>query len=180
MDNENFIQLDFGFDTPKQEIKKEKASKPVKKDFVFEILDPISSPIIVYNSAWKDSLPKDLLSNIRMDRLMSSMKGEDLASFSEVVAYMMPRTFEHPMSHNWTNIYTWCGLQYAKTFKPNQVEYMSEIAPTNLDQYEQGLLNDLRRWIYRKRREALKVQFKAIKDIAPEEPGTAAQTDLFN
>jgi hypothetical protein len=92
---------------------------------------------------------------------MTLMQGERMASLTEVVIYMMPRTFESPMPGEWANIYTWCGLQYAKTFKnAGQLEAMMEIAPEKLSDYEQTLLKRLRVWIYDKRRKALKVKLK--------------------
>ncbi|MUU78674.1 hypothetical protein [Winogradskyella endarachnes] len=38
---------------------------------------------------------------------------------------------------------------------------MKEIAPKVLSEYEMGLLNNLRRWIYDKRRKALKDKLKS-------------------
>ena len=45
---------------------------------------------------------------------------KQMASITEVIAYMMPRTFEAPMPSEWVNIYTWVGLQYANQFKGNE------------------------------------------------------------
>ncbi|NDV15740.1 hypothetical protein GO009_06845 [Muricauda sp. TY007] len=74
----------------------------------------------------------------------------------------MPRTLEAPVPTEWVNIYTWCGLQYAKTFKhAGQLEAMVEIAPEKLSSYEETLLKRLRIWIYDKRRKALKERLKA-------------------
>ena len=84
-----------------------------------------------------------------------------MASYAEVIAYIMPRTLEAPMPSEWVNIYTWVGLQYAKECNnKNQIPAMEEIAPKNLSDSEHGLLNDLRRWIYDKRRKALKERLK--------------------
>tara|TARA_R110002111_G_scaffold155300_1_gene222129 strand:+ start:250 stop:501 length:252 start_codon:yes stop_codon:yes gene_type:complete len=61
------------------------------------------------------------------------------------------------MPTEWVNIYTWLGLQYAMQFKnKGQLDAMTEIAPKELSEYELGLLNNLRKWIYDKRRQALK------------------------
>ena len=92
---------------------------------------------------------------------MARMRGGHMASLTEVVAYMMPRTFESPMPSEWVNIYTWCGLKYAKTSKKTgQMEAMEEVAPKQLSEYEMGLLKRLRVWIYEKRRKALKDSLK--------------------
>ncbi|AXT62443.1 hypothetical protein D1816_19425 [Aquimarina sp. AD10] len=153
------VQLDFGFECEPIQIKK-KILKPNKKrdnDFVFNFMDCLTSPIIVFKSAWQDIIPKDILKNIKLSRLLCSMQQEEMASLTEALAYMMPRTYEAPMPTEWANIYTWLGLQYAGQFKnADQLGTMKEIAPTELSEYEMGLLNNLRRWIYDKRRKALK------------------------
>jgi len=88
-----------------------------------------------------------------------------MASLTETLAYMMPRTYEAPMPTEWVNIYTWLGLQYAIQFKnSDQLNAMSEIAPSELSEYEMGLLNNLRRRIYDKRRSALKNILKNSKN----------------
>ncbi|SDQ90646.1 hypothetical protein [Flagellimonas zhangzhouensis] len=166
MENQNVVQLDFGFElepakTPIPNLRP-KSFKKTKSDFVLDLMDLLQSPIIVYPSQWQDAVPKDLLNNITMARMLTRMRGEHMASLTEVVAYMMPRTFESPMPSEWVNIYTWCGLQYAKTFKKTgQIEAMEEVAPQQLSEYEMGLLKGLRMWIYEKRRKALKDSMKA-------------------
>ncbi|WP_299555274.1 hypothetical protein [Seonamhaeicola sp.] len=161
------LQLDFGFDIKPMDKLNPKTitKKKAQKNFVFEFMDCLSSPVIVYESPWKDDIPKDLLGKITMSRLLCLMKNEEMASITEVVAYMMPRTFEAPMHSEWVNIYTWCGLQYANMFnnsekREDMVTAMQEIAPTELSSYEQGLLKGLRIWIYNQRRKALKVRLK--------------------
>lgn len=162
------LQLDFGFDIKPMDKLKTKpiTKKKAKENFVFEFMDCLSSPVIVYESLWKDTIPKDLLGKITMSRLLCLMKNEEMASITEVVAYMMPRTFEAPMHSEWVNIYTWCGLQYANIFNTSEkrediVAAMQDIAPTELSDYEQRLLRGLRIWIYNQRRKALKMKLKS-------------------
>ena len=103
MENSKILQLDFGFNLDpiqNQELTKTNIKK-AKSDFVFDIMDALTGPIIIYNTAWKDSIPKDLLEKITISRMLCLMKGEKMASITEVVAYMMPRTFEAPMSSEW-------------------------------------------------------------------------------
>jgi hypothetical protein len=164
MENFNLVQLDFGFDyEPISEQKKIwKSNKKRNNDFVFNFMDCLTSPIIVFKSAWQDTIPEEILKNIKLSRILCSMKQEEKASLTEALAYMMPRTFEAPMPTEWVNIYTWLGLQYATQFKNNdQLNAMSEIAPSELSEYEIRLLNNLRRWIYDKRRKALKEKLKS-------------------
>ncbi len=135
--------------------------KKAKYSYVLDVMDLMESPIIEYPSQWQDAVTKDLLNKITMARMLTQMRGEHMASLTEVVAYMMPRTFESPMPSEWVNIYTWCGLQYAKTFKKTgQMEAMEEVAQKQLSEYEMGLLKRLRLWIYEKRRQAVKDNMK--------------------
>ncbi|MEM7298664.1 MAG: hypothetical protein AAF391_10415, partial [Bacteroidota bacterium] len=124
----------------------------------FDLMDTLTSPVIVFDSAWKDSIPKDLLESITEARMIAGMKGEKMATIPELVAYIYPRTLESPMTHEWKNIYLWAGAEYQRTFK--QSNKADEISPEALSDYEQSLMNQLRRWIYDKRREALKKAMK--------------------
>ena len=132
MDNLKVLQLDFGFEC-EPVIANEKTVKSTKKpknDFVFDFMDCLVSPIIVFKSAWQDTIPKDLLGMVKLSRLICSMAQEKTASLTETLAYMMPRTFEAPMPTEWVNIYTWLGLQYAIQSKnKGQLDAMTEIAP---------------------------------------------------
>ena len=159
MENLKVVQFDFGFEC-KPILAKEKVVKPTKKDksdFVFDFMDCLSSPIIVFKSAWQDTIPKDILGRIKLSRIICSMTKEKMASLTETLAYIMPRTYEAPMQREWANIYTWLGLQYAMQNKSkDQLEAMIEIAPKELSDYEKELLKNLRVWIYDEQRKALK------------------------
>ena len=75
MENFNLIQLDFGFECeplPPQN-KTSKLNKKQENDFVFNYMDCLTSPIIVFKSAWQDTIPKDLLKNIKLSRLLCSI-----------------------------------------------------------------------------------------------------------
>ena len=176
------LQLDFGFDSVvvKKTPDKDEKSKQ-KVDFVFDMMDCLSSPVIVFPGPWRDAIPKDLLDTITLSRLFCLMKGEQMASFPEVVAYMMPRTFESPMAGEWVNIYTWAGAQYFGMFKEGNKQFEG-IAPEQLSDYEQDLLNKLRKWIYDKRRGALKTKMSTEKK--QRKPSLAGdennQQDLFD
>ena len=159
MENLKVVQFDFGFECKPISAKEKvvKSTKKDKSDFVFDFMDCLTSPIIVFKSAWQDTIPKGILGNIKLSRIICSMTGDKMASLTETLAYMMPRTYEAPMQTEWANIYTWLGLQYAmQTKSKDQLEAMIGIAPKELSDYEKGLLKDLRLWIYDKRRKALK------------------------
>ncbi|WP_179354345.1 hypothetical protein AAFN75_09445 [Algibacter sp. AS12] len=181
MENLKVVQFDFGFEC-KPISAKEKVVKPTKKDksdFVFDFMDCLASPIIVFKSAWQDTIPKDILGRIKLSRIICSMTHEKMASLTEALAYIMPRTYEAPMQTEWVNIYTWLGLQYAMQSRNNgQLEAMTEIAPKELSDYEMGMLNNLRKWIYDKRRKALKDILKKNK-VSKEDGILDIQEKLF-
>ena len=186
MEKQNVVQLGFGFglEPAKTTIPnlRPKSFKKAKSDFVLDFMDLLQSPIIVYPSQWQDAVPKHLLNNITMARMLTQMRGEHMASLTEVVAYMMPRTFESPMASEWVNIYTWCGLQYATTFlKTGQIKAMEELAPQQLSEYEMGLLKRLRVWIYEKRRQTIKERMKTsmpkLSGPSPNNQGELFQKD---
>ncbi|MBP2833088.1 hypothetical protein J8281_12910 [Aquimarina sp. U1-2] len=69
-------QLDFGLDCPPllEKTKSKKTKRMKKKDFVFDLMDCMTSPIIVFESAWKDSIPEAMLKNTKFSRLISSIQ----------------------------------------------------------------------------------------------------------
>lgn len=76
MENFNLVQLNFEFDCEPESTQK-KSSKSNKKrtnDFVFNFMDCLTSPIIVFKFAWQDTIPKDILKNIKLSRLLCSME----------------------------------------------------------------------------------------------------------
>lgn len=60
MEHPNIQQLDFGFELEPATDPKSipKSIKKAQSDFVFDFMDCLSSPIIVYPSAWQDAVPK--------------------------------------------------------------------------------------------------------------------------
>lgn len=147
------LQLHFDFNKEPNETPIPEQDKKAEKQFVFDMMDILTAPIITFPSSWSDSLPKQLLQDIKTARIMAALKKEEIATLPEVVAYMMPATYESPMRYEWANVYLWACAQYMETFRKKDV---SELAPVELDSYEQQLLAQLRNWIYRKRREYMK------------------------
>lgn len=73
---------------------------------------------------WKDTIPSWVWQAIAIDRLDTILeevdKGEvgKLATPSEVLAVMMPITFEVPLSWEWTNVYLWASHATLSKHKP--------------------------------------------------------------
>jgi len=146
-----------GLSVPAPKISSRKASKKRKRlpKELFDIMDALQSPIIVYPSSWKDTIPRRIFDEILTARMISLMKNQRTATIPEVVAYMYPSSLEFPLNHHWTNIYLWVCDKYMQDFHGFNKE-QTDLAPENLDDYEMGMLNRLRLWIYEKRRQALR------------------------
>ncbi|MEH2067890.1 MAG: hypothetical protein V7K47_06940 [Nostoc sp.] len=73
----------------------------------------IAGPVIVHRSAWMDCIPPWIFKAIAIDRLKlvfeEHRKGVvgSLATPAEVVAVMMPASYEAPMASRWTDVYLW-------------------------------------------------------------------------
>lgn len=136
-----------------------KYSKQDERNFILDMMDTLTAPILTFTTNWADAIPQDLKASITQARLISVMKKEQTATIPEVVAYIMTRSYEAPMPREWTNIYIWCGAQYMKQYRGSEMP--TGICPDSLNDYEQSLLKGLRDWIYRKRREVVKSCLKS-------------------
>ncbi len=125
---------------------------------IIHIEGDIALPVQLFFLNPHDKMPYPKIFLVELNLTHNLFDGRrKMASLTEALAYMMPRTYEAPMQTEWVNIYTWLGLQYAMQTKgKDQLEAMIEIAPKELSDYEKGLLKKLRLWIYDKRRIALK------------------------
>lgn len=175
------MQLDLfaGKFDEKLEAPQEKLPRRKRKDqYAFDLMDALTSPVIAYPSPWMNDIPEQILGVITLARMAALMKGEEMATIPEAVAYLMPRSFEAPMGHEWTNIYLYVGREYMINFQSMSIESL-DFAPAELDEYERDLLLKLRRWIWEKRRKALKdrnrVKRSTQKSVEKEDTG---QQDL--
>ena len=145
------------FEMPPADAKTEPAAEKPKKRIdldkgIEELVGAICDPIIAFPSAWIDSIPEALKSQIKLDRLIMCMrysKGEEVtATDSEALAYMFPRTLESPLDHDWVEIYLYLGNQYAKS---KGTEIPEDIKKEQLSEYLMYKLDDLKSFIYRAR-----------------------------
>jgi|GEM_PF-319577 len=111
-----------------------------------DLVGALTDPIVVYPGGWMDVVPENLKSNITIHRLTQLLKGEErLATWPEVCAYLMTATLEFPVASEWVNIYMYALTQYKGDLVPK------DIRQDRLSDYEMGLLNDFRRWMYERR-----------------------------
>lgn len=133
--------------------------KKAKKEFDRQmnlLVRVFFAPTIVWPGGWTDTIPKWLLDYIKIDRMVALMKKEydGAATDAEALAYMMPKVMEHALGHDWTQIYLYLGTQVMKAAK--RVEVPKDVAVKKLTDYQMGMLNRLKRWIWEKQEEALR------------------------
>jgi hypothetical protein len=144
-----------------------KSKKIDENSFVFHFMDMLSAPIITHAQTWADCIPMRLIQAIRLERLIQGLKKEECAGDAECVAFIMTRTFESPMDHDWVEIYCHLCAKVAEYHWKH--DFWNEIhAQRELTDYQNNyLLKPLRLWIYKKRREVVKDRMKAM-PAAPE------------
>lgn len=149
------LQMAFPFES---EIRV-KPSPKVIDGLVTDYLDCFISPVIVFECSWKDCIPEDMLKAVSTERLIHLMKDLHYATKTEVAIYMMPRTFEGPLSRDWVDIYTHCSSDFLKSHRTQDYD-LKDIVAESLSDYQNQMLRNLQHWIYKKRREALKQKLK--------------------
>ena len=124
----------------------------------------IKNRLVVANAGWGESLPEWLLKEIENERFFSSLaqttaKGKltykELVGDAEVVAYLMTASLVAPMSRDYTEIYLYISARLmtkkGMMTEEQALETAGEIWKRGLDEYQRGLLNDLKYQLYRKR-----------------------------
>lgn len=134
-----------------------KQNKRQTEKFVFEFMDMLSAPILTHSAAWKDAIPQRLIKEITLYRLIAGMQKEELATLPETVAFIMTRSFDAPMDHDWTDIYTHVSCTVCEQCW-GEDHWEQVKAPRILNQYQAGMLKHLRQWIYRRRRMHVKTK----------------------
>jgi hypothetical protein len=121
--------------------------------FMLDTMDMLSAPIITYAPQWwQGGVPMKLEPKIKMDRMMYAMMKKEEATDSEVVGYLNTAASEFPLHHDWYEIYMDC---FTKVFPEMGKQIDPEHRP--LSEYRRThLLNPLKKWLYKKRREIMK------------------------
>ncbi|NJM73667.1 MAG: hypothetical protein HC862_28100 [Scytonema sp. RU_4_4] len=89
-----------------------------------EIVQYVAGPIVTQQNGWQQLIPAWVGKAIAIDRLNAALeeidKGEvgKLASSSEVLALMMPITYEVPLRAEWTDVFLWASYDALNRHKP--------------------------------------------------------------
>ena len=137
-------------------------------DYVFNIVDAITSPILTFSQSWAESIPKRLLEIIPIARMQALMTNTTTATDEECVVYLFTRTMEAPMDREWVDIYLHvsCGI-IQRWFSEDHWDDVQ--APRSLSEWLKGKLRGLSNHIYKKRREILKSRLKSEQKVEKEE-----------
>ena len=144
-------------------------------DPIDEIVGALCDSIIVFPAGgWEHDLPKPLLDRLPLDRLAHNMlclegtASWDEACDLEALIYLYPASLAAPMGEQWTRIYLYLGTKCLGSSFPD------DIKRETLDQYDMAQLEDLKRWIRKKKLEARKLKkqgdkVKAVQDYKYEQ-----------
>jgi hypothetical protein len=131
------------------------------------LMSCLFSPIITWPSYRIDDIPKDLLDDVRLERMVNMMKnmknGEEVKEATDVEAliYLYTASLSMPLDDEWTEIYLWLTKKHLEKNKKELPDFLKEIG--ELDEYERELLSELKRWIYNAQQKHFNNKYKEFK-----------------
>ena len=138
--------------------------------WIGDLAGAICDPVIVFpDTGWEKSIPEWVFPDIKLQRLIDLAlqhkrdNGEEpLASDLEAMVYIYPASLAFPLSHDWAEIYLYVATQAMKLRHP-PVEMPGDIKRDDLTPDQKRQLNNLKRWLYRKRIEARKEKERGVR-----------------
>lgn len=115
----------------------------------------LTKPLVVCPGGWEDTIPEWMRTEVKLQSLIQLMKGEEgMATDIEALVYLYTASLVAPFDESWTNIYIYltkkCMEGRGKTFP-------KEFGNPALTEYQQGLLWDLKKWVWQQQAKALHV-----------------------
>lgn len=110
------------------------------------LVGALMDPIIVMPGGWGDSLPDWIKGAIQIERLAQLMKGEEMATDAEACAYLYTASLTNPIDRDWVQVYLHIAGKVVSRNKGAAIP--EDIRVDSLDDYQMGLLRDLKRWIW--------------------------------
>jgi len=150
---QNLFEMEAIAPLPKHQ---QQANRKSEDSTVFDLVDALQAPVLTFSMSWADTIPKRLIDILPMARMIALMKGEELATYTEVVIYIYTRTLEAPMDSEWVDIYTYVSCTTLQQYF-NEDHWKEVGAPVKLSDWLEFKLRDLRSHIYHKRRDILKM-----------------------
>ena len=135
-----------------------------KADPIEEMVGALTDPIIVFPSGgWENDIPEWMRRDLPLHRLAHLMKcSQGKANWNEAtdleaLMYLYPASLAAPMDEEWSRIYLYLGTKVMGEKMPGDIK--EESLPSH---YEQDL-QELKRWIYRKKAQARKERLRKEK-----------------
>lgn len=185
MDRKNPVDI---FEESGEKVDEKRVIKEAEvENWVDEIVGTFCDPIVVWPSPWQDTLPKDILGQVTIERLLLQMQyhqgliKEMTATDAEALLYLYPACLEFPFDETWTQIYVYLGSRVCGRMGREVPEDLRGVVLTT---HQQDRLKDLKRWIYatrlKRRKEKLREGNKAEKKAEKEELESVQHSfDLF-
>jgi len=124
------------------------------ESWIGDIVGVFSDPIIVMPGGWGSPVPDWIGPAITMERLIENIKvtkGEYVTGTdTEAMYYLSTASLTAPIGSDWTDIYMYLFTQVMRRHK-KEVDIPDDLVHESLNQYQQQLLDGLKRWIYNTR-----------------------------
>lgn len=129
-----------------------------------DLVGTITDPLIVMPGGWGESLPKWIKDELVLERMKEQYRtiggGEATATDLEAMAYLFTASLTFPLSRDWAEIYM---AVFRKEMRRHGTEVPGDFPDPQLSDYQKGMLNHLKRWIYDKRVQARKAKMRGEK-----------------
>ena len=126
-------------------------------------MEKLTNPIVVADTGWAETLPNWLFSDIQAERLINgmcellgkkSLDYKESVGDSEVLAYLCSASSRGILDTHYTNIYMYLTKKVMLKLKRITEENIKEFDFLDVDklsEYEEVLLNDLKRHLFNSR-----------------------------
>lgn len=126
-----------------------------------DMIGSMFEPLIVFPGGWADTIPDWVRGQVELDRMAQVMeaakKGRrpEEGTDSEAMVYLYTASFIAPMPPEAVETYLWLGRKVmGKRYPKGMAEELR--IPEELGPEQRRFLDDLKRWIWRKRKEGRK------------------------
>lgn len=138
------------------------------------VVHAILAPIVI-NPLGLENIEPEWSRKVKVERLAKIVRNdlEEAATDYEAMLYLHSQSFVAPLPETWLHVYFWLFWQ----FYPDQAKTFLE--KVELHHLEEEELNRLKRWIYRKQKEALRQRRKVRSTPHPPPPAKLGQATLF-
>jgi hypothetical protein len=114
-----------------------------------ELIWAVTGPIIVPPSATGNKIPDDMVSRIKIERMIETMQKTELAAETEALWYVSCMSLEIPLDHDWYSIMMFLSRKYFLAIhKDQELPDFLEKA-TELEENQKQDLKRIREFIFK-------------------------------